>query len=532
VRAPDAALSEARFAALVESLKCDRGPRARLVELLREEHSVYDQRGTAATVRMRGWVLLALAHAELPDSALIHVLEELDTGRDAYLVAVAARALRAYAKPSAALAPFVLRALINIRYHDETVCLDAYGEYAVSTEGTTPVRELITTLHWLGAHARAILPELEVLLASCQGLSRAVVKDLGRAIQMIRTAMPVDEPDADRCCVLPVGLGNALSWPFGSRRASEEIQSALFEDHNGATITFADFFHGRPSIVAFFYTRCDNPQKCSLTISKLARVQQLLRDGQFEGRIRTAAITYDSAFDVPARLQGYGRSRGLRMDEGHRMLRAMDDLNALRVYFGLGVNFIESLVNRHRVEVYVLDARGRIATFFQRLHWDEQQVVDAAVRLLDEERLAPPSSHRERSADRPDRAAVPIAVATAASIGAAFLPKCPVCWTAYLSVLGVAGLEKIPYSPWLLPVLVGAMLINLYSVWRRGRATKRTLGFYVAATGALVVAGSSIGFGFERAAPWGVALTLIGSLLSVVTVPAGRPLPHSSSTPC
>ena len=40
-------------------------------------------------------------------------------------------------------------------------------------------------------------------------------------------------------------------------------------------MTFKDFFHGQPSIVVFFYTRCDNPMKCSLTVAKLARVQAI-----------------------------------------------------------------------------------------------------------------------------------------------------------------------------------------------------------------------------------------------------------------
>jgi hypothetical protein len=38
---------------------------------------------------MRGWILIALSHVGLTDAALLFVLEELDTGRDAYLVAAA-----------------------------------------------------------------------------------------------------------------------------------------------------------------------------------------------------------------------------------------------------------------------------------------------------------------------------------------------------------------------------------------------------------------------------------------------------------
>ena len=53
-------------------------------------------------------------------------------------------------------------------------------------------------------------------------------------------------------------------------------------------------------------------------------------------------------------------------------------------HFALGVNFIESLVNRHRIELYILDAQGRIAASFERIHWDEADVVARAMKILDE----------------------------------------------------------------------------------------------------------------------------------------------------
>ena len=91
--------SETEFAARVDALAADPDRREQLTDLLREDHALYAQRGTATIVRMRGWVLLALARVGVSDTALIFVLEELDTGVDAYLVAAAARALRSYPRP-------------------------------------------------------------------------------------------------------------------------------------------------------------------------------------------------------------------------------------------------------------------------------------------------------------------------------------------------------------------------------------------------------------------------------------------------
>lgn len=501
---------ELRFAAMVDALAADADRRTQLIGLLREDHPSYDQRGTAAVVRMRGWVLLSLARAGLPDGALVFVLEELETGTDAYLVAAAARALRAYPDPTPALAPFVMRALANIRYHDEPVSLEAYGAYAAASAATSPVRELLATLAWLGPHAREVEAELKAL-RGC--VSRRLRGDLHRALEAIRAPDPGAGPGA--CCELPGGVGSIFSWAPGSRRR-EAVGAVRFEDHEGAPLTFDDVFRGRPSIVAFFYTRCDNPLKCSLTVTRLARVQALLEARGLAGRINTAAITYDPAFDRPDRLRAYATNRGVRLDARNRMLRATQGADTLRDFFNLGVNFVGSLVNRHRIELYVLDAEGRIATSFERLQWDEQQVVDHAVRVLEEGRESA-GGIATTPADPPARrAAVSPLIGALGSLGLALFPKCPVCWAGYLSLFGIAGLQRVPYTPWLQPVFAAVMLINVASVWLRGRRTGRTGAFYLAGAGALAIFTAKMVPGAQGAASWGIALTLAGSVWSVL----------------
>ena len=500
------ALSEPQFVALVEASSADPAGREQLADLLRENHPLYDQRGSATVVRMRGWILLALARVGVTEASLLFVLEELDAGRDPYLVAAAARALRACPDPAAAFAPFVMRAIANVRYHDEPITFDCYGQYAMASAGsTTAVRELIATLTWLGPRARGVLTELEALRTARDGLAKKFRADLDRAVAAIGER---DAPDAGACCQLPGDLGHLRTWTHDARRDCGSIESTRFEDQDGASITFGEFFRGQPSIVAFFYTRCDNPQKCSLTVAKLARIQNILAERGLADRIRTSAITYDPAFDLPDRLRGYGRSRGVRMDAGHRLLRAADGgegVIALRRHFSLGVNFIESLVNRHRIEVYVLDRDGRIAASFERIHWDEEQVIDQAAALVNEAAQPEPVAST----------VAPIAGASA-SLAIAFFPKCPVCWTAYMSVLGIAGLEQVPYSPWLRPALVVLVLLNVLSVWVRGRTTGRMIGFYLVGAGLTTILLSKTNAVLDPAAVAGVLLTVAGSLVSAM----------------
>jgi protein SCO1/2 len=513
-------VAEDQFAALVDALAANQRGDA-LTALLAEDHAVYDQRGTAAIVRMRGWVLLALGRGALPPGALIFVLEELDTGHDGYLVAAAARALRACA-PRAEFAPFVMRAISNLRFRDDPVAFDEYGAYATSPDAITPVHELLATLAWLGPLAREIYPQLDVLRTPGSGLSKKLLPNLERTLEAVGPPSPSASArlavasSASDCC--DWSRDGFLTWPFAARAPADAVRATVFQDHNGETTTFADFFTGQPAIVAFFYTRCDNPQKCSLTVSKIARVQQQLADRGVADRIRTAAITYDPGFDLPTRLRAYGHGRQMRMDAGHRLLRTTEGIEPLRRYFNLGVNFIGSLVNRHRIEIYILDAAGRIAATFRRIHWNEQEVVDRAVELLNGDGNPDAASRDSIEQTRPEPPDHPRAAAsllgTLASLGIAFFPKCPICWATYMSAFGISSLVPIPYSPWLQPVLFGVIVLNLAAVGWRGRSTKRMTGFALVAAGALAVVATKLGAVPEHASLLGVALTMAGSFAS------------------
>ena len=213
--------SEDDFAAGVEALVANEDT-DRLCDLLREDHTIYDQRSTAALVRMRGWLLLAFARTGLPQSALIYVLEELDTGHDAYLVAAAARALRS-SSPRPEFAPFLMQAISNMRYRDDAVTFASYGAYATSADATTPSRELLATLVWLGAHGNHVLAQLEALRASGSGVSRKLLPDLERAIASVRH-LNSGVPAVD-CCDLRASIGHALWWPFGDRAVTDAAVS-------------------------------------------------------------------------------------------------------------------------------------------------------------------------------------------------------------------------------------------------------------------------------------------------------------------
>jgi len=398
-----------------------------LLALCDERHAAYAGQSAPAIARMRGWVLEALGRRPpLADAVIPYVLEELEAPSHPYLLAVAARCLRAAPRPHASFAAAVSHACRVAPGLDAPVALGVYGGLGdgPAASNTSPVRELEETIEWLGP-----------------------------------LAVPPDAP-GECCTELPESIARLVHWRATPRRGLDAgLDRVMLEDHRGHSSSFRALFRsGQPAIVAFFYTRCDNPFKCTLTVAKLGRVQRLLHARGLGESIRTVGITYDPEFDAPPQLSRYGQDRGLVLDGHHVLVRATRGFDELKRYFALGVSFFESLVSRHRIEVFVLDGKGRIASTFHRLNWNEEQVVDQAAALMAGEKAGTVGS----------------SMASLVGLAALAVPKCPLCWATYASVLGFSGALAFP-APWALQVLAASLLLVYFGamLWRAHRTGLR-----------------------------------------------------------
>ena len=444
----DASTREEDLASWVASCPRAHVPRAALVTLLPEQHRLYAGRSTNETARIRGFILAAFERVGLPEAALPYVLDELQNGNDAYLVAAAAKALRGADAPAdvAFAAAFLHTARENIRYADAPVTFDVYKPSRPVERSTTAADEIRKTIEWIG------------------------------------------EVD---CCAVP-----ASSRP--SRRTLR-VESLELEDQDGRHVRFGEFFSGKPSVVVFFYSRCDNVRKCSLTVTKLAALQRELTARGLDGRVRLTGITYDPHFDLPPRMKSYGLARGVEFGENVRFFRALECFDDLRSAFDLGVNYIGAIVNRHRIELYVLDPRGRIARSFTHLTWSERDVAAEIERLL---------------RGRPWQNAARAAMASLASILIALLPKCPLCLGAYASALGLSGLQIVPHRTWLLPAALILVLAHLVTMGRRAMRTSRFAPLGASAAGTLVLMAGSVVWSMPALSFAGAALMIAGAAMN------------------
>jgi cytochrome oxidase Cu insertion factor (SCO1/SenC/PrrC family) len=340
-----------------------------LVEMLSEQSPSYAGRGTNETERVRGYILASFESAGLPPEGVPFVLEELELGNNPYTVAAAGRALRGAREVPHDAPALLIRAIERLRRTDDVVSFERFIPAPVRDGRVTALEELAHTLAELGGRARPALDELLRLLDAEGGTFSPVV-----SAELAKTAEALESISAGApgaCCSEPEALGTPPSPPPAG---ATELADLALEDQNGTRLSFAEAFAGRPTALTFFYTRCQNPAKCSLTVTRLARLARSCAAERLEANV--AGITYDPAFDRPARLRTYGADRGMAFSAHCRLLRTVGAFDPVRDTFDLGVGFGPVTVNRHRLDLFVLNPALTVTAQFERRLWHETTVLD------------------------------------------------------------------------------------------------------------------------------------------------------------
>lgn len=382
----DRNLSELEFAGQIDKLRSGRSDPQGFLPFLQSGHSLYAGRGFNQIARMRGYLLASFEYLGLPDKALVDVFDILQNSQNPYLVAAAARALRGVSEADENTVRYLRSAITNIQYRDEALSFEVYAPDWPRAEFTSALEEIVETLLHLGSFTPAAVELLEAMGDSA--IFNAAVR--ARAAEAAATLKAKAPPRASTCCQRHTA-GDAATEHQNTGLSPEAIADIVLEDQSGQKSTFAGAFFGRPTVAAFFYSRCGNPNKCSLTVSKLAQMRTALGERGLADRVNVAAITYDPGHDTPERLRGYCANRGFRFDRTNRAWRTdVNRFHEVRRYFDLGASYVNSVVSRHDIEVFLLDSSGALRSACTKLQWDVDWVADqvaALVREPDQDRL-------------------------------------------------------------------------------------------------------------------------------------------------
>jgi cytochrome oxidase Cu insertion factor (SCO1/SenC/PrrC family) len=346
-----------------------------LVGLLAEQCPAYAGRSTAEAERLRACVLANFESMGTAASAMPFVMEELESGINVQVVAAAAKALRGAQEAPPRATALLLDAIERIRGSDDAVCFEQGDDPPITALG-----ELFRTLAWLGPRAAEAEATLAAMLREQPSPFSANVRTEIEAA--LAAVSPAPAPAYHCCASKPPPV--ELMAPTKTTKSEIDVRSMALQDQDGTAISFNDFFSGRPSLLTFFYTRCMNPNKCSLTITRISRLQKLIDAAGMSGKFNIAAVSYDPAFDLPDRLRLYGSARGMSFDARNRLLRTTGAFEPLQRWLDLGVGYGSTTVNQHRSEVILLDSAGEPSGSIVRRQWDEHFVFAALKALLPE----------------------------------------------------------------------------------------------------------------------------------------------------
>lgn len=150
-----------------------------------------------------------------------------------------------------------------------------------------------------------------------------------------------------------------------------------FTSEAGRVIRFSDF-RGRAVAFTFFFTSCPLPEYCPRMNRNFSEARKILQaDTNAPANWQLLSISFDSSFDTPEILAGYGKY--FRGDDTSHWLFAVASTNTLASLAPkTDLNFWrENGSFSHNLRTVVLDTTGKIARQFDGNDWTPAQLAEA-----------------------------------------------------------------------------------------------------------------------------------------------------------
>ena len=150
-----------------------------------------------------------------------------------------------------------------------------------------------------------------------------------------------------------------------------------FTSETGRPVRFSDF-RGRAVAFTFFFTSCPLPDYCPRMNKNFFETRKiLLADSNAPMNWQLLSVSFDSGFDTPEVLTGYGKY--YRGEDTNRWLFAVASTNTLASLAPkVDLNFWrENGSISHNLRTVVLDAGGKIFRQFDGNDWTPEQLGDA-----------------------------------------------------------------------------------------------------------------------------------------------------------
>jgi Uncharacterized protein SCO1/SenC/PrrC, involved in biogenesis of respiratory and photosynthetic systems len=374
-----------------------------LSSMLSYQSEIYQDRDKWEVLRLRSYILLALGETGFPDSAipfLEDALAYVDERMNVVELASAIRAVGNLGEKGSQFGETIISAYNRI-FSDEEFCLNRYEVGFSKAEATTVQVEIVRSLAKICNKKDDYAIEfLNSILASSDhpGVDKRVISEAHRSLNIIlqKKSGKGILNNLSRFCscskkkpsIETPGILNGIehsSYIEAKDRKEVTNKNISLTDHNGLKREFIELID-RPTLLTFFYTRCQNDSKCSATISQLASLQNNLSSLSLNNKVRLVAITFEPQHDSPDLLKRYMTDRGVKLGSDAMAIKLdTDGHQALIKELMIPVGYNSAWVNGHGIEAILLDKNKKIVRKYSSLFWNTSELLADFTRLLKED---------------------------------------------------------------------------------------------------------------------------------------------------
>ena len=188
--------------------------------------------------------------------------------------------------------------------------------------------------------------------------------------------------------VTAVTEGGAVLTPTtvvpGEPKPGDEIPDFTLVNQDGKAIHLSQY-RGRSIALTFVYTRCPQPDQCTLMSSNFAAVDlELQKQPDVYSKTHLLTVSFDPEYDTPKVMRSYGASHtGRYSDEKFEHWEfttgTADEVNRIAEYFGLRY-FKDSSTGEeqvmHSLRTAVIDSNGKLVKLYRGNEWKPSELAD------------------------------------------------------------------------------------------------------------------------------------------------------------
>ena len=163
-------------------------------------------------------------------------------------------------------------------------------------------------------------------------------------------------------------------------KEGDEVPNFTLRNQNGREIHIRDY-RGKALLLTFIYTRCPDPEFCSLMSDNFAQIERDLgTQPELYEKTHLLSISIDPGYDTPEVLKSYGAAHTERYEKetfAHWEFAGgtTEQVKQIAGYFGLSY-FPEKDQIIHALRTVIVSPDGKVAKIYSDNKWKPDEVID------------------------------------------------------------------------------------------------------------------------------------------------------------